>query len=178
MGTWRATLSQPQGRPLLVSADGLPCGQYAARRRGLLECAPESGCANKAPLRGRRVEGFGEAAKTDTSRPQFLNGFDQLLHRARQTVELPHDQRVAAASEFQRVAQGWSIRYRARHLLDENLATSSFSERVPLQGKILVNGRNPRVADQHAFRRRFPVRPWRRMCPRRTTPLLWTDDSF
>jgi hypothetical protein len=66
---------------------------------------------NKPTLRGRRVEGFGQAAKTDAFQPQFLDGFDQLLHRARQAVELPHNQPVAAAREFQRLAQGWSIRH-------------------------------------------------------------------
>jgi hypothetical protein len=90
---------------------------------------------NKPPLRGRRVEGFGQAAKTDTFHPQFLDGFDQLLHRARQAVELPHDQRVAAAREFQRVAQGWSIRNRARQLLGENPTASRFSQSISLQGK-------------------------------------------
>jgi hypothetical protein len=79
---------------------------------------------DKPTLRGRRVEGFGQAAKADTSQSQFLDGFDQLLHRARQAVELPYDQGVSAAREFQGVAQGWSIRSRARHLLDENLPTS------------------------------------------------------
>lgn len=32
------------------------------------------------PLRGRRVESFGQAAKPDISQTQFLDGFDQLLH--------------------------------------------------------------------------------------------------
>jgi hypothetical protein len=89
---------------------------------------------------------------------RFLDGFDQLLHRARQAVELPHDQRVAAAREFQRVAQGWSIRNCARQLLGENPTASRFSQSIPLQGKILVNGRNPRVAEQHTFRRSILAR--------------------
>ena len=39
---------------------------------------------NQPPLCGRRVEGFGQAAKTDASQAQGLDGFDQLLHRPRQ----------------------------------------------------------------------------------------------
>ena len=35
---------------------------------------------NEPPLRSRRVEGFGQAAKPDASHPQVLDGFDQLLH--------------------------------------------------------------------------------------------------
>src|SRR5271163_1928227 len=42
-------------------------------------------------------------AKPDTPDPQGFDGFDQLLHRPCQTVELPHDERVAAAREFERV---------------------------------------------------------------------------
>jgi hypothetical protein len=37
---------------------------------------------DKPTLRRRRVEGFGQAAEPDTSQPQFLDGFDQLFHRA------------------------------------------------------------------------------------------------
>jgi hypothetical protein len=33
------------------------------------------------PLRGCRVEGFGQAAKPDASHPQGFDGFNQLLHR-------------------------------------------------------------------------------------------------
>jgi hypothetical protein len=55
--------------------------------------------------------------------------------------------------------QGWSFRNRARQLFGENLPASRLVERVPLQGKILVNRRNARVADQHAFDRRFSVGP-------------------
>jgi hypothetical protein len=58
---------------------------------------------NQPSLRGRRVEGFSQAAKPDTPYPQGFDGFDQLLHRPRQAVELRHDERVAAAREFERV---------------------------------------------------------------------------
>jgi hypothetical protein len=61
---------------------------------------------NQPSLRGCCVEGFGQAAKADTSHPQGFDGFDQLLHRARQPIELPHNQRVAAAREFEGVATG------------------------------------------------------------------------
>jgi len=105
------------------------------------------------PLCGRRVEGFGQAAKPDASNPKIFDGFDQLLHRTGQTVELPDDQRVAAAREFEGVVQGRPIRDRTRHLFGENPLAPCFGERVPLQGEILVDGRNPRVADQHRFRR-------------------------
>jgi hypothetical protein len=89
-------------------------------------------------LRSRRVEGFGQAAKADASQPQFLDGLDQLLHRARQAVKLPHDQRVAAARKFQRLPQSGAIRHRARQLLGENPPASRFGERVPLQGEVLA----------------------------------------
>ena len=51
--------------------------------------------------------------------------------------------------------QSRAIRDRTRHLLGENPLTPCLGQRVALQGKILVDGRNPRVADQHRFRRDF-----------------------
>jgi hypothetical protein len=56
-------------------------------------------------LRGRRVEGFGQATEADAPHPKIFDRFDQLLHRARQAVKLPHNQRVAAAREFEGVMQ-------------------------------------------------------------------------
>lgn len=67
---------------------------------------------NEPPLRRRRVEGFGQAAKSDAARPQGFDGFDQLLHRPRQTVEFPHDQCVTTTGKFERVMQSWPIRDR------------------------------------------------------------------
>jgi hypothetical protein len=58
---------------------------------------------NQSPLCGRRVEGFGQAAKPNTPHPQGFDGFDQLFHRPGEAVELPHEERVAAAREFERV---------------------------------------------------------------------------
>jgi hypothetical protein len=52
------------------------------------------------PLRSRRVERFGQAAKPDAPEPQGLDGLDQLRHRPRQPIELLHDERVAAARAF------------------------------------------------------------------------------
>jgi hypothetical protein len=49
--------------------------------------------------------------------------------------------------------QGGPIRNRTRHLLGENLFASRFGQRVALQGKVLVYGRNAGIADQHRFRR-------------------------
>ena len=77
---------------------------------------------NQPPLRRRRIEGFGQAAKPDTPYPQGFDGFDQLLHRPRLAIELPHDQRVAAAREFERVMRGKTICNRTRHLLVKILA--------------------------------------------------------
>ena len=134
-----------------VSFDGRPPVRPARPRSGKarLDAFPKQAALefrqgakhmkNSPTLRGRRVEGFGQAAKTDAFHPQALDGFDQLLHRARQAVELPHNQRGAAAREFQRVAQGWSIRHRARQLLGENPPASRFGERLSPQGKIPVN---------------------------------------
>src|SRR5262249_30263712 len=54
--------------------------------------------------------------------------FDQLLHRPRQPVELPYDQCVAAAREFERVMRGRAVGNRARHLLGENFCAPCFGQ--------------------------------------------------
>src|SRR5271169_645257 len=60
---------------------------------------------------------------------------------------------VAAAREFEGVMQRWAIRYRTRHLFGENLFAPRFGQRVALQDKVPVYGRNAGIADQHRFRR-------------------------
>ena len=64
---------------------------------------------NQPSLCGRGVEGFGQTAKPDAPHPEVFDGFDQLLRRARQPIELPHDQRVAATREFERVMQSRAV---------------------------------------------------------------------
>jgi hypothetical protein len=102
-----------------------------------MQSGSPSSVKNEPPLCGRRVEGFGQAAKPDAPHPQVFDGLDQLLHRTRQTVELPYDQRVAAAREFEGM-QGWPIRNCSRHLLGENLFAACFGQCVALQ----VGGRD------------------------------------
>ena len=87
----RAAHAPSGGKPRLGS---LP--DQAAREL----CRRAKHVKNQPPLRSRRVEGFGQASKTDAPDPKVFDGFDQLLHRARQAIELPHDQRFAAAREF------------------------------------------------------------------------------
>src|SRR4051812_33340454 len=62
--------------------------------------------------------------------------------------------------------QSGPIRNRTRHLLGENLLASRFDQRVVLQGKILVYGRNAGIADQHRFRRDMASNGWRCRCAR------------
>ena len=102
------------------------------------ECAKHM--KNQPPLRSRRVEGLGQAAKSDAAQPQVFEGFDQLLHRPGQPIELPNNQRVAATGKFERVMQSRTIRDRSRHLLGENPLAPSLDQCVALQGKVLVDG--------------------------------------
>jgi hypothetical protein len=102
-------------------------------------------------------------------RPDQINrkvGAESWLNVSQNSFLISDDQRVAAAREFQRVAQGWAIRHRARQLLGENPPASRFGKCVPLHGKILVNGRNPGVTDQHRFRCCMALNGWRRTCSR------------
>jgi len=101
---------------------------------------------HKQALRARRVELFGQTVKADVSEAELFDCLDQLLHRPRQPVELPHDKGVAAAGVVERVPKGGAIRDRSRHLLGENPAASRLGQGVFLQGQVLVNSRNTGVA--------------------------------
>jgi hypothetical protein len=95
---------------------------------------------NQPPLRGRRVEGFGQAAKPDTlTRSASTVLINYFIDRAR-LIELPHDQRVAAARELERSCKAGRSVNRTGHLLGENLGAPSFGQRDALQGKVLVYG--------------------------------------
>jgi hypothetical protein len=50
-----------------------------------------------------------------------------------------------------------------RHLLGKNLSAARLREGVPLQGKVLVEGENSGVADEHALGVGFPVGLGQRM---------------
>ena len=83
----------PLESPLFVDFDGVAPHNRALR----IIRQRAKHVKNKPTLRRRRVESFGQAAKTDASHSEFLDGFDQLLHRTRQTlstgvafVSLPH----------------------------------------------------------------------------------------
>jgi hypothetical protein len=57
--------------------------------------------------------------------------------------------------------QSWAVCNRTRYLLGENLFAPSFGQRVALQGKILVYGRNAGIAYQHRLRRGVTGNGWR-----------------
>ena len=52
---------------------------------------------NQDALRRRRVDRLREAVKADVAQARLFDRLDELLHGSRQTVELPVNDRVAAA---------------------------------------------------------------------------------
>jgi hypothetical protein len=64
------------------------------------------------------------------------------------TIELPNDQRVTAAREFEGVMQSRAVGDSTRHLFGENLLAPGFGQRIALQGQVLIDGRNTSIADQ------------------------------
>jgi hypothetical protein len=114
-------------------------GRHASPPRDLLGCAPGSGgrtppthptCEKPAAPARSSCLGFGQAAKPDASDPKVFDSLYQLPHRARQPIQFPNDQRVAAAREFECVMQSRAICYSARHLLGENLCAPGFGLRA------------------------------------------------
>lgn len=104
---------------------------------------------HEASLRRRRVKSFRQAAKVDPAFSQRLHGFDQLFQGARQAIQLPHHQRVAAARELQCRHQFGAVSHRPGQVLNENPLAPRPGQRLTLQGQVLVNRGNTGVADQH-----------------------------
>ncbi len=121
---------------------------------------------DKPSLWRRGVERFRQTPKADVSQPKCLKRLDQLLHGTREAVEFPHNDSIPRARKFERVAQRRPLQNHARHLLNEKLRATRFRQRVSLQGQILVEGRNPRIADENAIRMHLAVRTRRRRLTR------------
>ena len=76
-----------------------------SRTRGALEFGQRAEhVKDQDALRRRRVDRLCEASKADVAQAQLLDRLDELLDGSRQPVELPDDQRVAAASVVERFA--------------------------------------------------------------------------
>ena len=84
---------------------------------------------------------------------ELLDGLDQLLERAGEAIQLPHHQGVALAHVLERRLEGRPLALRARGLLLEHPAAAGRLQGIELQGEILLLGRDPGVADQHATSR-------------------------
>ena len=76
---------------------------------------------------------------------------DQVAEAAAETVELPHDERIAALKDFQAAGEGRAVYTRARHLVLEHLRASRLLQGGDLHGRILVLGADARVAVSHAL---------------------------
>jgi hypothetical protein len=74
-----------------------------------------------------------------TSRAQILHGVDQLLHRARQAIKLPNNQRIAGARVTDGGRRFGAIRDGARQLLGEDARAAGLVQRVALKIEALVN---------------------------------------
>jgi hypothetical protein len=99
---------------------------------------------------GGGVDRLGQRAQTDAARTEVLDGLDQLLERAGEAVELPDHERVARAHAGEGGLERRAVALRAGGLLLEHPAAAGAVQRVELRGEVLLLGRDPRVADQHA----------------------------
>jgi hypothetical protein len=93
---------------------------------------------NSPTLRGRRVEGFGQAAKTDAfTRSLSMVSINCFIERPKRSSF--HTTSVSPLRANSNAARKGAIRFCARQLLGENPPASRFGERLSPQGKIPVN---------------------------------------
>ena len=96
-----------------------------------------------------------EASQSDAPGAEVFGPGDEVLERAAEAVEAPHDQGVADAKVGKRVMKARSLGGAARGVLEDPLA-ADLGERVALEVERLVVGGDPGVADQHRFVSRNP----------------------
>ena len=71
----------------------------------------------------------------------------RLSLRTSEAIKPPHHQGVAGPGVVDRCRQFWSITLCARDLLDEDLLTACIRQRIKLQLRVLVLGRDASVAE-------------------------------
>ena len=110
------------------------------------------------PARRGGVDLLGERSETDTARCQFADLLDQVAHRTAEPVELPHDQHVARANEFERPRQARAVVLRAGSMILEQMPRidAGGEQRIALWCQRLrsVSLGHPHISDEH----RHPAR--------------------
>ncbi len=104
----------------------------------------------QAPFRCGGVDVLREYPKVDVPGLHVLNGLDGLPQGTHQPRELPDDQGIAAAEIRERGLQLRPVSPCAGGLFDEEPATPRAAQGLELEGRVLVKGRNPGIADRPA----------------------------
>lgn len=100
-------------RHRVASADVLPArfsGEHAgprsfANQRALELCERGHDVKQQRSTRRGRVDALGERNKLNASYAELVDQFDELRQRAPQTVQTPHDQRIASGQRSYRLAE-------------------------------------------------------------------------
>jgi len=95
------------------------------------------------------VDVLRQAAEPDLALLEFAHSLDEVSERPAEPVELPHHQRVALAGKRDRLREPRPLDVGTTGHVGKDLAAAGFLKRVALQIEILVDRRDPRVADQH-----------------------------
>ena len=102
-------------------------------------------------LAGRRtgVDGLMQTLKGDTLLLEIAGPRDQIPQRPSQAIETSHDQGIAVAQNLPDLLKARTLRHGATDLVDDHPFASSTFQCVALQTQILIEGRDPRIADFH-----------------------------
>ena len=95
-----------------------------------------------------RRDGLREAAEANTSLAKLLDGSQQVLRRAAEAVEPPHDQGVTLTGVRQELVELRSLGGRAARLVDEDLGATSGFESEDLERGVLVLSGDARVPEK------------------------------
>ncbi len=97
---------------------------------------------------GAGVDPFGERAEADLPLLKVGDDLDQVAQTAPEPVEPPDHDGVTLAEMVEHPGKLGSCVERSTRLLLEDASTTSFLQRVKLEGKILIGTTHPGVSDQ------------------------------
>jgi len=98
---------------------------------------------------GPRVDLLGERGEADSARLEVLGQSDEVAEASAQTVQPPHNQRIAVAQRLQAGLELWARRVLAASVLLIDLPTLGALQGIALQIKRLIVGGDARVANPH-----------------------------
>jgi hypothetical protein len=96
-----------------------------------------------------RIDGFGDALKSNAQCFELLNLFNQVLERAAKSIQPPNHEGIARAQRFEQAKQFRPVHFAAGFLFFVRALAPRKPEGISLQIEVLVVAADPCITDFH-----------------------------